>query len=104
MAPTRGLLSGSSCAFGHFAPAFQTLNLGFRRTYTRESEILRAKSRSPKYIKKVEDAEKSWDDRAAMIQRGEAQNVWDMLEERGFIKHVAGCVLSWSTQLQPHDN
>lgn len=94
MALTRGLLLGRSCTFGRFAPASRTLNLGFRRTYIKESEKLRAKGRSPKYIEKVENAEKTWDDRAVKIQCGEVQNVWDMLEERGFVKDVAGYVLS----------
>ncbi|ROT43618.1 tRNA synthetase class I [Sodiomyces alkalinus F11] len=43
-----------------------------------------------KTLKKREDAAKQWDERAEAILRGEARNLWDIFEERGFIKDVAG--------------
>ncbi|KAH8899261.1 tyrosyl-tRNA synthetase [Thozetella sp. PMI_491] len=43
-----------------------------------------------KYKKKLEDAEKSWQERAQQIQDGHHRNLWDVLEERGYIKDVAG--------------
>jgi hypothetical protein len=56
----------------------------------RESEQMEKKGKSPKYIEKVKQAEDAWEERAQKIQAGEIQNTWDMLEERGFIKDVAG--------------
>lgn len=46
-----------------------------------------------KTLKKREDAEKEWAERAEAIKRGEVANLWDILEERGFIKDVAGWVI-----------
>ena len=39
---------------------------------------------------KLEDAENQWEARAEKIKSGEVRNIWDMLEERGFVKDVAG--------------
>ncbi|KAK0631717.1 hypothetical protein B0T14DRAFT_559474 [Immersiella caudata] len=46
--------------------------------------------KSAKYVEKVRHAEEEWAERARKIQTGEIQNTFDMLEERGFIKDVAG--------------
>lgn len=93
MAPTRGLLLSRGCTWRRLAPTWQSFPLRLRRTYKKESEALREKGGSPKYIAKLEAAEESWDKRALQIQRGEVQNVWDLLEERGFVKDVAGYAL-----------
>ncbi|KAK0657135.1 hypothetical protein B0T16DRAFT_314699 [Cercophora newfieldiana] len=55
-----------------------------------ESERLEKRNGSPKYVQKLRLAEEAWDARALRIKNGEIQNTWDMLEERGFIKDVAG--------------
>ena len=55
-----------------------------------ESEYLRKKGVSPKYIAKLVDSEKRWRERALQIEKGKVQNTWDMLEERGFVKNIAG--------------
>ncbi|KAK0746422.1 tyrosine--trna ligase precursor, mitochondrial (cyt-18) [Schizothecium vesticola] len=51
---------------------------------------MKKKLKSPKYTAKVEDAENEWDHQAEKIKKGEAKNLWDVLEERGFVKDVAG--------------
>ncbi|KAK0618406.1 tyrosine--trna ligase precursor, mitochondrial (cyt-18) [Bombardia bombarda] len=43
-----------------------------------------------KYLAKVDEAEKEWQARAVKINEGEVQNTWDMLQERGYIKDMAG--------------
>lgn len=40
--------------------------------------------------KKRDDAASQWDERAEAIKRGEARNLWDIFEERGFFKDIAG--------------
>ncbi len=43
-----------------------------------------------KYLAKVDAAEKEWQKRAEQIKEGRVRNVWDIFEERGYIKDVAG--------------
>jgi hypothetical protein len=45
---------------------------------------------SQSWLKKVAEGEERWAERAARIQAGEQKHVWDVLEERGYIKDVAG--------------
>ncbi|KAK3329527.1 tRNA synthetases class I-domain-containing protein [Apodospora peruviana] len=64
-----------------------------RRCWTlldRNSLGLQKRHIGTKYLQKVADAQVEWDDRAAQIKAGKVQNTWDLLEERGFIKDVAG--------------
>lgn len=42
------------------------------------------------HIRKVTEGEERWKARAEKIQNGELRHVWDILDERGFIKDVAG--------------
>ncbi|KAM3476377.1 hypothetical protein MY5147_003228 [Beauveria neobassiana] len=42
------------------------------------------------YLLKVAEGEKRWKERAKQIQDGELRHVWDILDERGYIKDVAG--------------
>lgn len=53
------------------------------------------KSRSIKYLEKCKVAEEQWQERAAKISQGELQNPWDLLEERGYVKDVTGCVSTY---------
>ncbi|KAG6013719.1 hypothetical protein E4U54_006397 [Claviceps lovelessii] len=45
---------------------------------------------STSYLNKVAEGEKRWKQRAERIQNGEERHVWDVLDERGYIKDVAG--------------
>jgi tyrosyl-tRNA synthetase len=45
-----------------------------------------------KYLEKQRLADETWQERAQKIDNGELQNTWDLLNERGFIKDVAGSV------------
>ncbi|KAF4457948.1 tyrosyl-tRNA synthetase [Fusarium austroafricanum] len=42
------------------------------------------------YLKKVAEGEERWKDRAKKIENGEIPHTWDVLQERGYIKDVAG--------------
>ncbi|KAJ2957149.1 hypothetical protein NQ176_g11270 [Zarea fungicola] len=42
------------------------------------------------HLRKVAEGEERWKARAEKIQSGELRHVWDILDERGFIKDVAG--------------
>ncbi|XP_044719849.1 tRNA synthetases class I (W and y) domain-containing protein [Hirsutella rhossiliensis] len=42
------------------------------------------------YLKKVADGEERWAERAAKIEKGELPHVWDILDERGYMKDIAG--------------
>ncbi|KAH7001471.1 hypothetical protein EDB80DRAFT_722342 [Ilyonectria destructans] len=42
------------------------------------------------FIKKQNDGKERWEKRAEKIQTGELPHVWDILQERGYIKDVAG--------------
>ncbi len=55
------------------------------------------RSHGPKYQAKIDAALEEWKERAQNIQDGEKPNVWDMFEERGFVKDVVGQVseLRW---------
>ncbi|KAJ9151785.1 Tyrosine--tRNA ligase [Pleurostoma richardsiae] len=43
-----------------------------------------------KVLEKRDIAQKKWDKRAAQIEKGELQNLFDAFEERGYIKDLAG--------------
>ncbi|TDZ66109.1 Tyrosine--tRNA ligase [Colletotrichum trifolii] len=45
---------------------------------------------SQSHLAKVKAAQEEWDQRAKSIDRGEIPHLWDILEERGYIKDVAG--------------
>lgn len=47
---------------------------------------------SQSYLRKVGEGEDRWQQRAERIQNGEERHMWDILDERGFIKDVAGYV------------
>ncbi|RBR23519.1 uncharacterized protein FIESC28_03701 [Fusarium coffeatum] len=42
------------------------------------------------YLKKVAEAEARWKEKGEKIKNGEIPHAWDILEERGYIKDVAG--------------
>lgn len=42
------------------------------------------------WLRKVKEGEDAWAERSAKIEAGELPHVWDVLEERGYIKDVAG--------------
>ncbi|KAF7538438.1 hypothetical protein G7Z17_g12631 [Cylindrodendrum hubeiense] len=50
----------------------------------------RARGVATTYIKKQDDGKARWEKRAEKIQNGELPHVWDILQERGYIKDVAG--------------
>lgn len=45
---------------------------------------------STSWLNKVAEGEQRWAERAEKIKSGEERHVWDVLEERGYIKDVAG--------------
>ncbi|KHN98922.1 Tyrosyl-tRNA synthetase [Metarhizium album ARSEF 1941] len=45
---------------------------------------------STSFLNKVSEGEQRWEERARQIQKGELPHVWDVLDERGYIKDVAG--------------
>ncbi|PHH67308.1 hypothetical protein CDD81_35 [Ophiocordyceps australis] len=45
---------------------------------------------STSYLIKVAEGKARWDERAKKIRSGELSNIWDVLNERGMIKDVAG--------------
>ncbi|KAK1825691.1 tRNA synthetases class I-domain-containing protein [Podospora conica] len=92
MALTQALRFRGPCGCTRTALAWAASRSQPHRTFglVPASVIMRKQGKSPKYCDKVEDAENFWADRADKIQRGELQNTWDLLEERGFVKDVAG--------------
>ena len=44
----------------------------------------------PKYTAKINEANDEWREKALKIESGEAQSMWDVFEERGYVKDVAG--------------
>ncbi len=64
------------------------LTTGLTTGYKRKS----GRSQASKYNKKLATAEAEWAKRAEEIQAGERQNLFDVFEERGFIKDLAGYV------------
>ncbi len=44
----------------------------------------------PKYQAKIDEAEDEWRERALSIEAGETKAMWDIFEERGYVKDVAG--------------
>ncbi|VUC21246.1 unnamed protein product [Clonostachys rosea] len=56
------------------------------------ASLQRARGISQSYLRKVDEGEERWKERADKIQSGEISHVWDVLEERGFVKDVAGNV------------
>lgn len=115
MVPPRGLLLSRSVLWHRVAVAPIATRLpaavGATRQYARQrddsprgklkrkqnagerllkSEELQLEGKGAKYVGKVRDAELQWEDRAQKILNGQIQNTFDMLEERGFIKDLAG--------------
>lgn len=43
-----------------------------------------------KVLAKRREAEEQWEQWAKEIDAGERRNLWDIFEERGFVKDVAG--------------
>lgn len=56
------------------------------------AELHRARTIASSYLRKVAEGEQRWEERALKIQNGELRHVWDVLDERGYIKDVAGYV------------
>jgi tyrosyl-tRNA synthetase len=93
-----GLRSGSFLSVdmpGALAPSFVRRDRG--RICCQCSRALAASFLIPqrrwiglKYIAKLDDAEKQWAQQAEEIKAGTRRNVWDVLEERGFVKDIAG--------------
>lgn len=54
------------------------------------ASLHRARGIAQSYLRKVSEGEDRWKQRADKIQSGEISHVWDVLEERGFVKDVAG--------------
>ena len=44
----------------------------------------------PKYTAKINEADEEWKEKALKIKSGEAKAMWDVFEERGYVKDVAG--------------
>ncbi|ERS96831.1 tyrosine-tRNA ligase [Sporothrix schenckii ATCC 58251] len=44
----------------------------------------------PKYTAKIKEADDEWKERALKIEAGDAKAMWDVFEERGYVKDVAG--------------
>lgn len=42
------------------------------------------------FIRKTAEAQEAWDRRADAIREGKQRNLWDILEERGYVKDTAG--------------
>jgi tyrosyl-tRNA synthetase len=51
-----------------------------------------ARSIAQSYLKKVAEGEERWARKAENILNGKESHIWDILEERGYIKDVAGYV------------
>lgn len=51
---------------------------------------LSSKNDTSKYLSKVKNAEEQWQAKAQRIASGEEYNLWDVFEERGFVKDLAG--------------
>ncbi|QUC19967.1 uncharacterized protein UV8b_04208 [Ustilaginoidea virens] len=52
--------------------------------------VQHARGISGSYLAKVAQGEQEWEQRAERILKGEQPHEWDLLEERGYIKDVAG--------------
>ncbi|KAM6485418.1 hypothetical protein HDV62DRAFT_286465 [Trichoderma sp. SZMC 28011] len=63
---------------------------GIRRSAWALGQAHRARGIATSYLEKVAEGEKRWEERAVKIQNGEQLHVWDILDERGYIKDVAG--------------
>lgn len=72
---------------------------GIRRSAWALGQAHRARGIATSYLEKVAEGEKRWEERAVKIQNGEQPHVWDILDERGYIKDVAGYVVSFALQL-----
>ncbi len=44
----------------------------------------------PKYQAKLDAAQAEWDDRKALVEDGKLPHLWDVFEQRGYVKDVAG--------------
>ena len=60
-----------------------------QRVYLRASNEL-AKTVGPKRRKKVQDAETQWDEKAKRILSGQEPSMLKILEDRGYVKEIAG--------------
>ena len=92
------------------APRVPTSNgLSICAARTASKTLCAALNRSPakqrgiaqSYLKKVADGDGRWEERASKIQSGELRHVWDILDERGFIKDVAGYVENVRREIVP---
>ncbi|UNI23368.1 Tyrosine--tRNA ligase [Purpureocillium takamizusanense] len=54
------------------------------------ADACQARGIATSYLRKVGEGERRWEERAQRIQDGEQRHVWDVLDERGYIKDVAG--------------
>jgi len=61
--------------------------------------IQNARGIATSYLEKVAEGNKRWEERAVKIQNGELPHVWDILDERGYIKDVAGYALDPASTL-----
>lgn len=60
-----------------------------QRVYLRAPNEL-AKIVGPKRRKKVQDAQDEWDEKAKRISSGEEPSMLKILEDRGYVKEIAG--------------
>lgn len=44
----------------------------------------------PKFTAKIDAADDEWKEKALKIKAGEVKAMWDVFEERGYVKDVAG--------------
>jgi tyrosyl-tRNA synthetase len=90
MAPSQALVlsRGSACYRCLFAYA------------TRVAPIQR-RGISQGYLQKKAAAEAQWKERAEQIREGKLYNLWDVFEERGYVKDTAGYVEP-TTPLRSH--
>lgn len=54
------------------------------------SALSQRRNISEKVLVKRKLAQDAWDRKAQAIQKGEDYNLWDVLNERGYVKDVAG--------------
>ncbi|KAI9171640.1 Tyrosine--tRNA ligase [Paramyrothecium foliicola] len=66
------------------------LRLSTRPAVSSLSPFHESRGVATSYLEKVAEGEQRWAERAEKLQTGEIPHVWDLLEERGYIKDVAG--------------
>lgn len=84
MAP-RITISNVAAARAHIRPRCAT-----RQVALSLSDSHRARGIAQSYLRKVAEGEERWKLRAEKIQNGELPHLWDVLDERGFIKDSVG--------------